>query len=569
LKAKKMSEIKSLTLLHVLNNAAEKFSNHPSVSFLNSEKITYKEFKKRVDTIISFLKNEGVVSGDRVAILSENQPNWAIAFFAITNMGAIAVPIMTEFHSMEVHHILRHSESKTIFVSAKYFSKVEDFRGESLNTRILLDDFSIIPPDTKMDLFKEVISGGKKEFAKIKEAALKFVGLIPGEVTEDSMASILYTSGTTGHSKGVMLTHKNIVSDAISTLKIVDVGPDDRMLSILPLFHTIESTLGLVTPFIKGASVTYLEKPPTAAVLLPALAIVKPTIILAVPLVIEKIFRLRILPEINKKPIVRGLYKLPTIRKKLHKIAGKKLLKTFGGELKMCCIGGAAIAADVERFLKEGQFPYAIGYGLTETAPLVTGTPPETVRFRSAGKVIPNVQIKIANPDLKTGEGEVLIKGPNVMRGYYKDPEKTKEVFTEDGWFKSGDLGIIDDDGYLFIKGRSKNVIIGSNGKNIYPEEIESILNEFPFVMESLVIERKEELIAKIHLNYDQIDEEFKIQKLNETQAREIINNIFTDLHVKINERVNTFSRINKIIEQPEPFEKTPTQKIKRFLYVE
>ena len=564
-----MNEFKKLTLLQVLNNSAEKFADRPAVSYLDSPKINYREFKSKVENISNFLKSEGVIAGDKVAILSENQPNWGIVYFAVTTIGVIAVPIMTEFHSAEVLHILRHSESKAIFVSAKYFNKIEDAEVDSLLTRVLLDDFSVIPPNTKNDLIKEVIAGGKKEFAKIKEAALKLVGLIPVEVEQDNTALILYTSGTTGHSKGVMLTHKNIVSDALSTLNMVHVDTNTRMLSILPLFHTIESTLGLVIPIIAGASVTYLDKPPTAAALLPALQKVKPTVMLAVPLIIEKIYRNKVLPEFNKKAIIRGLYKIPTIRKKLNKIAGKKLMHTFGGELKMFCIGGASLAADVERFLKEAQFPYAIGYGLTETSPLVTGTGPEGVRLRSAGKVMKWMEIKIDNPDTKNGEGEVLIKGPNVMKGYYKDPEKTKEVFTEDGWFKSGDLGVIDSDGYLFIKGRSKNVIIGSNGKNIYPEEVESIINELLFVAESLVIAKDEQLIAKIYLNYDQIDEEFKIQKLTEPEARKIVNKILDDLLSQINERVNTFSRINKIVEQREPFEKTPTQKIKRYLYVE
>lgn len=564
-----MNELKKLTLLQVLNNSAEKFADRPAVSYLDSPKINYREFKSKVENISNFLKSEGVIAGDKVAILSENQPNWGIVYFAVTTIGAIAVPIMTEFHSAEVLHILRHSESKAIFVSAKYFNKIEDAEVDSLLTRVLLDDFSVIPPNTKNDLIKEVIAGGKKEFAKIKEAALKLVGLIPVEVEEDNTALILYTSGTTGHSKGVMLTHKNIISDALSTLDMVHVDTNTRMLSILPLFHTIESTLGLVIPIIAGASVTYLDKPPTAAALLPALQKVKPTVMLAVPLIIEKIYRNKVLPEFNKKAIIRGLYKIPTIRKKLNKITGKKLMHTFGGELKMFCIGGASLAADVERFLKEAQFPYAIGYGLTETSPLVTGTGPEGVRLRSAGKVMKWMEIKIDSPNTKNGEGEVLIKGPNVMKGYYKDPEKTKEVFTEDGWFKSGDLGVIDSDGYLFIKGRSKNVIIGPNGKNIYPEEVESIINELLFVAESLVIAKDEQLIAKIYLNYDQIDEEFKIQKLTEPEARKIVNKILDDLLFQINERVNTFSRINKIVEQREPFEKTPTQKIKRYLYVE
>ncbi len=564
-----MNELKKFTLLQVLNNSAEKFADRPAVSYLDFPKINYREFKSKAENISNFLKSQGVIAGDKVAILSENQPNWGIVYFAVTTIGAIAVPIMTEFHSTEVLHILRHSESKAVFVSAKYFNKIEDAEVNSLLIRVLLDDFSVIPPNTKNDLIKEVIAGGKKEFAKIKEAALKLVGLIPVEVEEDNTALILYTSGTTGHSKGVMLTHKNIVSDALSTLDMVHMDTNDRMLSILPLFHTIESTLGLVIPIIAGASVTYLDKPPTAAALLPALQKVKPTVMLAVPLIIEKIYRNKVLPEFNKKAMVRGLYKIPTIRKRLNKIAGKKLMYTFGGELRMFCIGGASLAADVERFLKEAHFPYAIGYGLTETSPLVTGTGPEGVLLRSAGKVMKWMEIKIDNPDTKNGEGEVLIKGPNVMKGYYKDLEKTKEVFTDDGWFKSGDLGVIDSEGYLFIKGRSKNVIIGSNGKNIYPEEVESIINEFQFVAESLVVEKEEQLIAKIYLNYDQIDEEFKIQKLTEPEARKIVNKIIDDLLPKINERVNTFSRINKIVEQREPFEKTPTQKIKRYLYVE
>ncbi|MFA7420438.1 MAG: AMP-binding protein [Melioribacteraceae bacterium] len=564
-----MITLKKQTLLCLLNNSVEKYPERPALSFVDQPKISYTEFKAKVDEVIRFLKSEGVIAGDRVAILSENQPNWGIAYFAITTIGAIAVPIMTEFHSEEVHHIIRHSETKAIFISAKFFNKIDDLDYDQLMSRILLDDFTVIPPDTKNDLLKELISDGKKEFAKIKEAAFKFVGLLPDEVEEDNLALILYTSGTTGHSKGVMLTHKNVVSDALSTLNMIVMGSNDRMLSMLPLFHTMESTLGLVVPLAVGASVTYLDKPPTAAALLPALLKVKPTVMLAVPLIIEKIYRNRVLPEFNKKAIVRGLYKIPTIRKRLNRIAGKKLAQTFGGELRMFCIGGAALSADVERFLSEAGFPYAIGYGLTETSPLVTGTGPEGVRLRTAGKPMLWMQVKIDEPDSKNGEGEILVKGPNVMKGYYKDPEKTETVFTKDGWFKTGDLGVIDSDGYLYIKGRSKNVIIGSNGKNIYPEEIESIINEFPYVSESLVMEKGDQLVARVYLNYEEIDKEFRIQKLGESKAREIITKIFADLLVQVNIRVNTFSRINRIIEQPVPFEKTPTQKIKRYLYVE
>ena len=562
-----MEEITKFTIPSILKTSVNKYSDRTCVSGIDKDKLTYKEFGDKVDSVSNFLKENGLIPGDKVAILSENQPNWGVAYVAVTSMGAVAVPIMTEFHESEVHHCLRHSESKAIFVSAKYYEKIAEKKFEDLTTIILMDDFSIIPPDTNKDILKDVISTGKKEFAKIKAAALKLAGIIKDEVKEDDLATIIYTSGTTGHSKGVMLTHKNIVYDAYATTKLVDINKEDRMLSILPLFHTIESTLGLITPIMTGASVYYIDKPPTAAVLLPAMQKVKPTILLAVPLIIEKIYHMRVMPEINKKAIVRGLYKLAPLRKRLNKIACGKLKKTFGGELKMMCIGGAALSEEVERFLREGGFPYAIGYGLTETSPLVTGTGPATTVFRSAGKPLIGMQLKIDNPDPDTGEGEVLIKAPNVMKGYYKDSEKTNAVLIGDGWFRTGDLGVMKND-YLFIKGRSKNVIIGSNGKNIYPEEIESIINSFESVLESLVYESDGKLVARVHLNYELLEELHGMQKIEESKAREKINEIIRDLLKQVNERISTFSRLNKIIEQAEAFEKTPTHKIKRYLYI-
>jgi len=563
-----MIQIEKRTLLEVLNSACKEFGNENFVSWVDEKPLTYSQFAEKVTSVAKFLKDSGIVKNDKVAILSENHPNWSISYFAIVSIGAIAVPIMTEFHPSEVHHVLRHSESKAIFISSKLFFKIDDLEHDGLETKILIDDFSIIPPQTKSDLLKDFLSGGKKEFEKIKHAALKLVGLADDEVKEDDIAAILYTSGTTGHSKGVMLTHKNIVSDAISTLGIVTLTHTDRMLSILPLFHTIESTLGLVTPMLCGSKVFYLNKPPTAAALLPALAKVKPTAMVAVPLVIEKIFKMKILPQLTSKYLVRNLYKLPAVRKKLHKVAGKKLLKTFGGELRMFCIGGAPISAEVERFLNEGGFPYAIGYGLTETSPLLTGTGPEAIRLRSAGRPIPEVEIEIRDEDLITGEGEIFARGPMVMKGYYKDPEKSKEVLTDGGWFKTGDLGVMDKDGYLFIKGRSKNVIIGSNGKNIYPEEIESIVNENPYVLESLVHDKDGKLIARVFLNSEAINNDHQIEKLNESKTREIIDKILVDILNNVNNSVSSFSKLHRVIEQAEPFEKTPTQKIKRYLYM-
>jgi long-chain acyl-CoA synthetase len=503
-----------------------------------------------------------------VAILGENMPNWGIAYFAVTTMGAVAVPILPDFHATEIQHILRHAECKAVFVSKRLYGKLEDSEIAHLGTTILLDDFTIVPPRTKKDKISELLEQGSREFAKLREAALRLAHRIPERATPEELAAIVYTSGTMGHSKGVMLTHGNIVSDAYAATQIVPISSEDRLLSILPLPHTYECTLGLVTPIMVGAAVYYLDRLPSAAVLLPAMQKVKPTVMLSVPLVMEKMFKTRIHPQLNGNALLRGLQKIPLLRKRLHRIAGKKLLSTFGGAMRMFCIGGASLAPEVEQFLREAKFPYAIGYGLTETSPLVAGTSPKRTRFRATGPPLPGTSIKILNPDRASGEGEIVIKGPTVMRGYYKDPRRTAETFTDDGWFKTGDLGMLDKDNYLYIKGRLKNMILGPSGKNIYPEEIESTINEFDVVLESLVFQQQHQLVARIHLNYDELDRELSSESLDESQVRARIRKMLDGLQREINARLSSFARIHKVIEQREPFEKTATQKIKRHLYV-
>lgn len=562
-----METLKKMTITEVLKRSVKEFPNNIALSRIDGNSINYTELNSKVEKISNFLTEQGIGKDDRVAILAENSPNWGVAYFAITTIGAVAIPIMTEFQSTDLHHILKHSGSKAIFISSKLYEKLDEFNSEILTTSILIDDFSILPNSKSTDLISQKLKEGKKEFVKILDAALKLVGVKNEEIKEDDLAAIVYTSGTTGHSKGVMLTHKNIVFDAIATTEIVDINNKDKMLSQLPLAHTFECTLGLILPILVGASVYYLEKPPTAAVLLPALKKVKPTIVNSVPLVIEKIYRMKILPEINKKSVTRKLYKIPLFRKKINSVAGKKLLETFGGDLRMFCIGGAGLAPDVENFLVEAKFPYAMGYGLTETAPLVTGSDNYGVRTGASGKVLKGMEVKIVNQDEVTGIGEVYIKGPNLMQGYYKDIEKTKDVLTEDNWFKSGDLGFLDKDNYLFLKGRSKNVIIGSNGKNIYPEEIESVIGENNFVLETVVFEIGGKIIARVHLNYEEVDEKLELENADESEARKKIDDLLNEIMSLTNSRVSTFSKINKIIEQPEPFEKTPTKKIKRYLY--
>jgi long-chain acyl-CoA synthetase len=563
-----MISLESLTLRSLLRRSTQTFSDRIALSGVDGDTIRYGVLGERVEELAHLLHERGIIPGDRVALLSENKPTWGIAYFAITTMGAIAVPILPDFHPNEIQHILRHSESKALFVSKKLLGTLEEKEFTHLTTRIMMDDLSVLPSGPPGDRLQHFIDQRSREIARLKEVALRVTGKIAGEVREEDIASIIYTSGTTGHSKGVMLTHRNLVSNALATSQLVDVNEEDRLLSILPLSHAYECTVGLITPLMLGASIYYLDKPPSSSVLIPAMAKVRPTLMLSVPLVIEKIYKANIHPKLTANPVLRGLSRIPVIRRRLHAAAGKKLLKSFGGKLRIFPIGGAPLAPDVELFLREARFPYAIGYGLTETSPLVAGSPPHSTRIRSTGYPITGARVRIDNPDPETGEGEILVKGPMVMKGYYKDPKRTAEAITPDGWFRTGDLGVFDRNGYLYIKGRLKNMILGPSGKNIYPEEIESTINEFDIVLESLVFQSDNQLTARVHLNYEELDKLFSRLHLTESQIREKMRQLLDDLRKQINARLSSFVRIQKLIEQREPFEKTPTQKIKRHLYV-
>ena len=540
-----------LTFPALFNDTVRKYGSHNSYAFVGEKPKTYNESASEITALTAFLEKTGIQPGDKVAILSNNMPNWSSAYFSITFMGAVAVPILPDFSSTEVRNVLSHSESRAIFVSSSQLSKLEGYESEYLKTGILVEDFSLLFSENK-SLVYDPSARPEKTY----------------DVAEEDLASIIYTSGTTGRSKGVMLTHKNISFNALKGSLIQPINENDRFLSVLPLSHTYENTLGLILPILGGACVYYLRKPPTPAVLVPAMAEIKPTVMLTVPLIMEKIYFNKILPSFNDKTILRLLYKIPFIRKKLNGVAGKKLYKTFGGHLKFFGIGGAKLNKSVERFLIEAKFPYAIGYGLTETSPLLAGANPSKSVFDSTGPAIEGIELKINNPDSKTGEGEIWARGPNVMKGYYKDPEMTSEVLTHDGWFKTGDLGVFDSNNNLYIKGRLKNMIVGASGENIYPEEIESVINNFRFVVESLVVQQKGKLVAYVHLNMEELEKKYQILKEDMTrQYEEKKEELLAELQEYVNSKVNKFSQINKVILQPVPFQKTATLKIKRFLY--
>ena len=546
-----MQDFSILTLPALLQQSVEKYGRQPAVAFVNETPLSYTEFDKQRLSVISLLEKLKIKSGDRVALLSTNMPNWGITYFAIASMGAIVVPILPDFSENEVENVLNHSEAKAIFISQGLKSKIENFKRDTLLHRILIDDFSILETNSADVQYENGLK-------PIKEYS----------VAEDDLAVIIYTSGTTGKSKGVMLTHKNISSNAVASMGVQEIHSGDRFLSVLPLSHTYENTIGFILPIICGASIFYIKKPPTPAVLLPALKTVRPTLMLTVPLIIEKIYRSKVLPTFNKSKLTRTLYAFPPMRKKFNQLAGKKLMRTFGGELKFFGIGGAKLDKTVEKFLREAKFPYAIGYGLTETSPLLAGVNAQHTKLQSTGPPLTGVTLKIHKPGKLTGEGEIWAQGPNVMKGYYKEPELTREVMTEDGWFKTGDLGILDETNYLYIRGRSKNVIIGSGGENIFPEDIESVINNFKHVAESLVIQQKGKLVAMVHFNREEIEGKYQHLKGELSEfMEEKYEELSKELHEYVNARVNKFSKIQKVMLQKEEFVKTATKKIKRFLY--
>jgi long-chain acyl-CoA synthetase len=540
-----------LTFPSLFNETLRRCGKSPAYGFAGEGAITFETAGKQIRALTAFLEKADICTGDRVAILSINMPNWAIAYFSVTFMGAVVVPILPDFSVTEVANVLEHSGSRAIFISSGLLSRIDGFTSENLKTIISIEDFSLT-------------NSGKDLYEYDPEA-------VPSrnyEVKEDDLAAIIYTSGTTGRSKGVMLTHKNISFNALKGKKIQPLDENDRFLSVLPLSHTYENTLGLILPMLCGACVYYLRKPPTPPVLLPALEVVRPTIMLTVPLIIEKVYFNKILPTFREKWILNLIYKVPFLRKILNAAAGKKLKMTFGGNLKFFGVGGAKLNKTVEQFLREAKFPYAVGYGLTETSPLLAGANPKETVFESTGPAIEDIELKINNPDKKTGEGEIWARGATVMKGYYKDPEMTSEVLTPDGWFKTGDLGVLDSNNNLFIRGRLKNMIVGASGENIYPEEIESVINNFRFVVESLVVQQKGKLVAYVHLNMEELEKKYLHMKQDMSDKyEEKKEELLAELKEYVNSQVNKFSQIQKVELQPVPFQKTATLKIKRFLY--
>lgn len=528
------------TLARLYEYSTATFTNRPFLKLLDSDCFyTFGDFKKKCDGISKILSQYGVAAGDKVACFSQSMPNWAVAMFSTVPFGRIFVPILPDSSSNELENIINHSETKVLFVSQRCRAKVTDALMDKLTLVIDLDTF---------------------EFIKKDDESFTCDGRVAQPMPDD-IACIIYTSGTTGKAKGVVLSHRNLSMNAKAAFHCYKCTEKDVFLSILPMAHTYELSIGFLYPMYVGASVHYISKAPTASVLIKAMNEVHPTVTLSVPLIIEKVYKSSVVPTIQKSRLLTWMDQ--HMHKLMCRIICGKLKKTFGGKLGFFGIGGAKLDPTVEKFLKDGKFPYAIGYGATEVAPLISHAVGRQTYPGSIGVPVFGVEMKLHNLNQETGEGEIVVRGDAVMLGYYKDPDRTRAAFTEDGWYRTNDLASIDEKGRYFIRGRLNNMILGPSGENIYPEEIENVLAKVEGVNESIVLERQGKLVALVNIDDKFIDwnQEGEDKFFDNLEARK------KAILSYVNKHVNKTSNISEVEVMKEPFQKTATQKIRRFPY--
>ncbi|MDR1886697.1 MAG: AMP-binding protein [Prevotellaceae bacterium] len=542
-----------------LKNIEDSLKNHwdsPALTDFNGETVTYGQVARKIAELHVVFEVFNIQKGDRVAIVGRNSSNWGISFLAAVTYGAVAVPVLHEFTPDDIHHIVSHSESKILFAGKYSLDSLDFSLMPYLETIVLIDDFSF--------------AGSRK--ISIEEAKKIFAASVrekyPSEFSHrhveyhrdgrEETAMISYTSGTTGYSKGVMLPYRSLLSNMLfAKTALSELKHGDNVVSMLPMAHMYGLAFEFLYEFIVGCHIRFLSRLPTPKIILDAFASVKPRIIVSVPLVIEKIFRKQLLPAINR-PFVKTALRLPAVDRRILRRINERLTDLFGGNFLEVIIGGAAFDPVAEKFFRRIGFKYTVGYGMTECGPIIAYADWANIPLFSCGKAAPRMEIKIDSPDPENIPGEILTRGDNVMLGYYKNPEATEEALAG-GWLHTGDLGIIDKNGYLYIKGRSKNMLLGANGQNIYPEEIESRLNNAKYVAESLVLESHGKIVALVYPDRDAVDAE----NLSESDLLEKLDKT----RLEINTRLPPYSQIARIKIQAAEFEKTPKKSIKRYLY--
>ena len=521
--------------------------------------LQFHDVARKIEKLHILFENSGIQKGDKIAMCGRNSSQWAVAFIATLTYGAIAVPILHEFNAEQIHNIVNHSEARLLFVGDHVATIIDPQAMPSLEGIINNPDYSLMISRTdKLTYAREHLNElyGKKFPKYFRKEHVDYYK----EESPEELAVINYTSGTTGFSKGVMLPYRARWSNYDFALNVLgkQIKAGDPVISMLPMAHMYGMAFEFLFEFLHGCHVFYLNRIPSPAIIAQALQEVKPVIVIAVPLIIEKIVRKKVFPKIQNNRM-RLLLQMPVISKKVREMICQEVLKAFGGRMYEVIIGGAALNQEVEQFLKRIDFPYTVGYGATECAPIICYRDWHTFAPGSCGRAALHQKVEIDSPDPRRIPGEILTKGPNVMLGYYKNPEATAETIDQNGWYHTGDLGTMDDDGNVYINGRSKNMLLGPNGQNIYPEEIEDKLNSMTMVMESIVVQRDTKLVALVHPDMDEAKNlGFSIEDLK---------NIMDQNLNGLNEMLPAYEKITEIEIHEDEFEKTPKKSIKRYLY--
>ena len=517
----------------------------------------YKDIARKIAKIHLLLESAGIEKGDKVAICGKNSAHWAVAFFAAITYGAVPVPILHEFKADNIHHIVNHSEAKLLFVGDGVWENLNGSLMKNLRGIFLLNDFSLLQSESErlIDMRNRLNEYfGRKYPSRFTPEAVSYY-----EDSPEELAVINYTSGSTGFSKGVMLPYRSLWSNVefcLEHLPFLKAG--DGIVCMLPMAHMYGMVIEMIHPFAKGCHLHFLTRVPSPKIIMDAFAAVKPKLIIAVPLIIEKIIKTKVFPLLDK-PLMKLMLKVPFLDNQLLTKINDRLSETFGGNLVQMIIGGAALNREVELFLRRIGFPLTVGYGMTECGPLISYAPWDETRIGSCGRIVDRMEGRVDSPDPAHIVGELQVKGANTMLGYYKNDEATQAIFTPDGWMKTGDLCTIDEDGFVYLRGRNKNMILGPSGQNIYPEEIEDRLNNMPYVCESLIVEQEGKLVALVYPDIENAQRSNMAGHALEAQMEEDI--------AALNKELPAYSQISRLKIYYEEFEKTPKRSIKRYLY--
>lgn len=544
------------SFLKYIEDSIKNYWDRPALTDFKGATSSYKDVARKIEKLHLLFEHSGIQKGDKIALCSRNTSNWGIAFLATLSYGAVAVPILNEFKPDNVHHIVNHSEARILFVGDVVWENLDESAMTNLDGIIRMEDFSLRHANKKeltnaRTRLNELF--GKKYPERFRPEDVHYEYDQP-----EQLALINYTSGTTSSSKGVMLPYRSLWTNLQFAIDTLGHNPGEQIVCMLPMAHMYGLAFEFIYQFVNGTHIHFLSRTPSPKIIADAFAEVKPDLIITVPLVIEKIIKKKVFPTIEK-PHMKVLMNIPIINDKIRETIRQKVINAFGGKFKELIIGGAALNKEVETFLRSIHFPYTVGYGMTECGPLLSYDDWQTFRQGSCGKAVPRVELRIDSQDPQNIVGEILAKGACVMDGYFKNPEATSIAIDKDGWLHTGDMGIIDKDGYLFIKGRCKNMILGASGQNIYPEEIEDRLNNMPYVSESIIIEKEGKLIALIYPDFDLLNTE----KITDDKLPELMNNNLKEL----NQQLPTYSQVSTYKLYNEEFEKTPKRSIKRFLY--